>query len=132
MNRSRRDARKKTAAPFVLVLKDSSIAGYYTLSSTAVQLPEPPMAAVRRLPRYPLISVTLPGRLAVARRYQGGGYGRVLLAEGLYRAVRGEIASFAVIVDAEDESVKRFYERGLFAVSRSADEVVPDDGGYGY
>ncbi|MYZ49398.1 DUF1778 domain-containing protein [Propylenella binzhouense] len=32
----------------------------------------------------------------------------------LYRAVRSEIASFAVIVDAKDESAKRFYERESF------------------
>jgi len=34
------DARKNMAAPFVLVLPDYTIAGYYTLSSTSVQLGE--------------------------------------------------------------------------------------------
>ncbi|WP_336741410.1 GNAT family N-acetyltransferase [Aureimonas altamirensis] len=108
------DARKKMAAPFVLVLQDGSIAGYYTLSSTAVRLPELPAATVRKLPRYPLIPATLLGRLAVDRRYQGRGYGRYLLADALYRAMRSEIASFAVIADAKDQSAKRFYERESF------------------
>lgn len=108
------DARKKMAAPFVLVLHDGSVAGYYTLSSTAVRLPELPAAAVRKLPRYPLIPATLLGRLAVDQRFQGKGYGRFLLADALHRAVRSEIASFAVIVDAKDESAKRFYERESF------------------
>ena len=45
------DARKNLAAPFVLVLPDGTIAGYYTLSSTAVQLGELPEKAVRKLPR---------------------------------------------------------------------------------
>jgi GNAT superfamily N-acetyltransferase len=108
------EARKKIAASFVLVLTDGSIAGFYTLSSTAVRLPELPDAVVRKLPRYPLVPATLLGRLAVDRRHQGKGYGRFLLADALFRAVKSEIASFAVIVDAKDESAKRFYERESF------------------
>ncbi|MFC3164868.1 GNAT family N-acetyltransferase [Ciceribacter thiooxidans] len=108
------DARKKLAAPFVLVLTNGAIAGYYTLSSTAVRLPELPSAVVRKLPRYPLIPATLLGRLAVDRRYQGRGYGQFLLADALYRATRSEIASFAVIVDAKDENARRFYEHESF------------------
>ena len=41
------DARKNMAALFALVLRDQSIAGYYTLSSTSVQLGELPEATVR-------------------------------------------------------------------------------------
>jgi len=108
------EARKKVAAPFVLVLADGSIAGFYTLSATAIRLPELPNAVARKLPRYPLIPATLLGRLAVDRRQQGKGYGRFLLADALYRAVRSEIASFAVIVDAKDEAARRFYERESF------------------
>ncbi len=102
------------AAPFVLILRDGSIAGYFTLSSTAVRLPELPEAIVRKLPRYPLVPATLLGRLAIDQRYRGRGYGRFLLADALYRAVRSEIASFAVIVNAKDESAKCFYEREGF------------------
>lgn len=102
------------AAPFVLMLHDGSVAGYYTLASTAVRLPELSAAAVRKLPRYPLIPATLLGRLAIDQRFQGKGYGRFLLADALHRAVRSEIASFAVIVDAKDESARRFYERESF------------------
>ncbi len=69
---------------------------------------------MRKLPRYPLVPGTLLGRLAVDQRHQGKGYGRHLLADALYRAMRSEIASFAVIVDAKDENAKRFYEREGF------------------
>jgi GNAT superfamily N-acetyltransferase len=102
------------AAPFVLVLLDGTIAGYYTLSATSVQLGELPAQTVRKLPRYPLVPATLLGRLAVDRRHQGKGYGRFLLGDALHRAARSEIASFAVIVDAKDESARRFYERESF------------------
>lgn len=108
------DARKNMAAPFVLVLPDGAIGGYYTLSSTAVKLTELPNDVARRLPRYPLVPATLLGRLAVGNRVQGRGYGRFLLADALLRAVRSEIASFAVIVDAKDDAARRFYERESF------------------
>ncbi len=100
------------AAPFVLVLADGAIGGFYTLSSTAVKLAELPAETTRRLPRYPLVPATLLGRLAVDKRHRGKGHGRFLLADALFRAARSEIASFAVIVDApEDEGARRFYER---------------------
>ncbi|HXZ01257.1 MAG TPA: GNAT family N-acetyltransferase [Stellaceae bacterium] len=108
------DARKNMAAPFVLVLPDGTIGGYYTLSATSVKLTEFPGDITRKLPRYPLVPATLLGRLAVDRRHQGKGYGRFLLADALYRAARSEIASFAVIVDAKDDSARRFYERESF------------------
>jgi len=102
------------AAPFVLVLPDGTVAGYYTLSSISVRLEDLPEQTARKLPRYPLVPATLLGRLAVDRGQQGKGYGRFLLADALYRAARSEIASFAVIVDAKDDSACRFYERESF------------------
>jgi len=62
------DARKNMAARFVLVLPDYTIVGYYTLSSTSVQLGELPEQIARKLPRYPLAPAALLGRLAVDRR----------------------------------------------------------------
>ena len=108
------DARKNLAAPFVLVLPDGTVAGYYTLSSASLRLSELPAQTARKLPRYPLVPATLLGRLAVDRRQQGKGYGRFLLADALYRAAQSEIASFAVIVDAKDEDARTFYERESF------------------
>jgi GNAT superfamily N-acetyltransferase len=108
------DARKNMAAPFVLVLPDGVIAGYYTLSATAVRLGDLPNQTTRKLPRYPLVPATLLGRLAVDHRYRGKGYGRFLLADALFRSASSEIASFAVIVDAKDDDARRFYERESF------------------
>jgi GNAT superfamily N-acetyltransferase len=102
------------AASFVLLLEDGSLAGYYTLSSTAVKLPELPETVARKLPRYPLVPATLLGRLAIDRRHRGKGYGRFLLADALYRALRSEIASFAVVVEAKDENARQFYLRESF------------------
>jgi GNAT superfamily N-acetyltransferase len=79
-----------------------------------VNLAELPAQTTRTLPRYPVVPATLLGRLAVDRRYQGRGYGRYLLADALFRSMRSEIASFAVIVDAKDGNARRFYERESF------------------
>lgn len=108
------EARKHIAAPFVLVLADGSVGGYYTLSATSLKLAELPPDVARRLPRYPLVPATLLGRLAVDRKHQGKGYGRFLLADALCRAVRSEISSFAVAVNAKDDAARRFYERESF------------------
>lgn len=59
-------------------------------------------------------TLTTSAWLAVDRRQQGKGYGRFLLADARYRAAQSEIASFALIVDAKDDSARRFYERESF------------------
>jgi len=91
-----------------------AIGGCYTLSATGVKLAAFPAGITRKLPKYPLVPATLLGRLAVDKIHQGRGYGRFLLADALFRAVRSEIASFAIIVDAKDEAARRFYERESF------------------
>jgi GNAT superfamily N-acetyltransferase len=79
-----------------------------------VKLAELPAEIIRGLPRYPLVPATLLGRLAVDQRSRAKGYGRFLLADALRPAVKSEIASFAVVVDAKDEAARRFYERESF------------------
>jgi GNAT superfamily N-acetyltransferase len=87
---------------------------HYTLSATGVKLAELPADVTRKIPKYPFVPATLLGRLAVDKTHQGRGYGRFLLADALLRAVRSEIALFAIIVDAKDEAARRFYERESF------------------
>ena len=108
------DTRKNMAAIFVATTPDGALAGYYSLSATAIALGELPAQTTRRLPRYPLVPATLLGRLAIDRRHQGQGLGRFLLADALFRSYRSEIASFAVVVDAKDDHARGFYERESF------------------
>jgi ribosomal protein S18 acetylase RimI-like enzyme len=53
-------------------------------------------------------------RLAVASGAAGQGLGGAVLANALHRAVRAEIASFAMIVDAKDGSAAAFYRHHGF------------------
>lgn len=103
------DARRRLASPFVMVMPDGAIAGYYTLSSTAIRLHDLPEEVARRLPRYPLVPATLIGRLAIDRRYQGQGWGSFLLLDALNRCTASQIAAFAIIVDAFDDAARAFY-----------------------
>ena len=108
------DARRRVAAPFVAVDASGVVVGFYTLSATSVLLGDLPPGLKKRLPRYPSIPATLLGRLATELSVRGSGLGRFLLADALHRAVRSEIASFAVVVDAKDDSAVAFYERESF------------------
>ena len=45
---------------------------------------------------------------------RGVGLGRLLLVDAITRAVRSEIASFALVLDAKDEAAASFYERESF------------------
>lgn len=85
------------------------IAGYYTLASASVLLADLPDALTKKLPRYPSVPAVRMGRLAVDQAFKGEGLGAALLADALRRAVTAEIAAYALIVDAKDETAARFY-----------------------
>ncbi len=109
------DARKRVAAPFVLLDRSSGVvAGYYTLSQTGINMVELPTEISKKLPKYPVAPATLLGRLAVAKNYQGKGLGEILLMDALHRSLRNEIASMAVVVDAKDNNARSFYEHYQF------------------
>jgi GNAT superfamily N-acetyltransferase len=116
LHQAGQDARRKVAAPFVLVDQSKLVAGYYTLSAYGIRLGELPEGAVRRLPRYPLLPATLLGRLAVSESLRGQGLGRLLLMDALHRSWRStsEVASIGVVAEALDASARAFYLRNDF------------------
>ena len=107
------DLRKRAAVPFVLTDDGKTIAGYYTLSQFAVELDEIPEHVARKLPKYPMVSATLLGRLAISTAYQGQRLGEVLLMDALRRSLElsKQVASAAVVVDAKDDSAVSFYKK---------------------
>lgn len=50
-------------------------AGYYTLSQYAIGSDVIPDDVAEKLPKYPIVSVTLLGRLAVSTEFRGQGLG---------------------------------------------------------
>lgn len=105
------DAKRRVAAPFVLVDANGSILGYYTLSAYGIRLDQLPETTARKLPRYPLLPATLLGRLGISSLHRGQRLGRFLLMDALHRSCKNtsEIASVAVVVEALDEAACAFY-----------------------
>ena len=68
-----------------------------------------PAGTGKKLPRYPTVPAVRMGRLAVDQAFKGQGLGGALLADALDRAARSEIAAFALMVDAKDETAAAFY-----------------------
>ncbi|MCW5590033.1 MAG: GNAT family N-acetyltransferase [Legionellales bacterium] len=109
------DERRSLAVVYVLHDNtDKIIAGYYTLSSTAIELAALPEELSKKLPRYNVIPATLLGRLAIDAKYQGQQLGEVLLMDALdrsYNTSRKNVASYAVVVDAINDNAINFYTK---------------------
>lgn len=124
------DMRRKANAVFVLVPIDNPevIAGYFTLCSYGVAPGSVPEAARKHLPRYPVVSATLLGRLAVHLDFQGRGLGSALLAEALRKAYENAdvVGSCMIVVDAIDERAATFYAaHGFIRLPESMRLVLP-------
>ena len=112
------DARRKVAAPFVMVDSNRNVVGYYTLSSYAVRSSELPPEIARKLPKYPLIPATLLGRFAVSQGHQGQKLGRFLLMDALFRSWKNtaQVASVGVVAEAYNDAGRDFYLRHEFVL----------------
>jgi ribosomal protein S18 acetylase RimI-like enzyme len=108
------DIRRRVAACFVALSDDQRIAGYYTLAATSLLLANLPSSTSKKLPRYPTVPAVRMGRLAVDQAFKGQGLGGALLADALLRSARSEIAAFALVVDAKDETAAAFYRHHGF------------------
>lgn len=123
------DVRRKANAVFVLVETHvpAVVLGYFTLCATGLEQSDVPDEARKYIPRYPLVSGTLLGRLAVATFRQGEGLGGVLLGSALRKArdSAGTVGSSMVVVDALDERAVEFYEaHGLTRLGLSERLVI--------
>ncbi|WP_192256678.1 GNAT family N-acetyltransferase [Mesorhizobium silamurunense] len=113
------DVKRRVSNCFVAVNRDDAIAGYYTLAASSVPIAFLPEDQTKRLPRYPILSAILIGRLAVDARFQGQRIGSALIIDALRRSVQAAPASFALVVDAKDEQAAAFYRSHGFAPFKS-------------
>ena len=113
-----RDVQTGQAAAFVL-LEGAAVVGYFTLASASVSRKDF-SAKLSRAFGYPLVSVTLLGRLAVHRELRGQGVGRALIVRALGKALEASltVGSFAVVVDAKNGRVAELYEELGFTAFR--------------
>lgn len=87
-----------------------AVAGYYTVSMSSIEVSALPSAR-RHLPGQ--VPAALIGRMAVDRRHQQRGLGRLLLVDALRRIAQASehVAAHAIVVDAIDDDAKRFYRQ---------------------
>ena len=124
------DVRRRANGVFVLADKaaPARVLGYYTLCATAAAPGDVPDAARKHIPRYPLVSATLIGRLAVAKDRQGQRLGVLLLADALRRALASAetVGSSMIVVDALDDGAAAFYvAHGFVRLPESLRLVLP-------
>ena len=109
------DARRRASACYVAVQDETNaVAAYYTLAAGSVPLTDLPESLSKRLPRYPSVPVARVGRLAIDQAFQGRKLGAALLADAALRALRSEVAVFALVVDAKDDAAVAFYRHHGF------------------
>jgi GNAT superfamily N-acetyltransferase len=108
--RARNWGKKGLARTYVAVSKgESSIRGYYAISSHQVQFEALPADQAKGLPRID-VPVVLLGKLAVDKTTQGQGLGALLLIDALRRVdgISEQIGIRAVEVDTIDDQARAF------------------------
>jgi ribosomal protein S18 acetylase RimI-like enzyme len=92
--------------------QDNAIAGFYTLSATAIVTTTLPPEVSKKLPRYPTLPAILLGRLARDERWRGQGIGEGLLSSAFRRsiAIGEQLGAIFVVVEAKDTAARIFYE----------------------
>lgn len=124
------DVRRRANGVFVLIdpKQAETVLGYYTLCATALPPGAIPDAARKHIPRYPLVSATLIGRLAIVKSRQGQRLGAVLLADALRRTLASAetVGSSMIVVDALDDDAAAFYAaHGFVRLPESLRLVLP-------
>ncbi|MBF0145675.1 MAG: GNAT family N-acetyltransferase [Magnetococcales bacterium] len=107
------DIRRRIARVFVCTLpKGNNVLGFYTLSAISIDVRCLPENLSCKLPHHP-VPCALIGRLAVDQSAAGNSLGRMMLMDALKRVltVSSELAIHAMVVDAKNDSAKRFYEK---------------------
>ncbi len=111
---AKQDVKRRISRVFVATKPDNpkTVIGYYTLSTLSIELNQLPEKLARKLPKHP-VPAALIGRLAVSNAAQGQGVGKMLLADAIKRTlvVSDQIAIYAMVVDAINDSAKRFYKQ---------------------
>jgi len=112
--RAGQESRKNVTTVYIMSEKETNrIIGYYTLCSCSIELKNISDIIKRKLPRYEALPAALIGRFAVDIHFQGKRMGERLLIDALARSyfLSQQIAIFAVLVEAKNESIRSFYEK---------------------
>lgn len=103
---------RSNASTTYVIANGLEILGYYTLVTGSWIYDDAPVRLAKGLPRFP-IPIVLLARLAVDKRWQGNRIGESLLRDAMLKAAEltSIVGTRALVVDAKDDSARRFYER---------------------
>jgi predicted GNAT family N-acyltransferase len=93
------------------------------LASAQLNLQDIPLEVSKKLPRYDDVPVVRIGRLAVDISFRGKKLGTLMLYDACKRVNDGPAGSFALTVDAKDETAKAFYLHHDF-IEKPSDHLV--------
>jgi GNAT superfamily N-acetyltransferase len=121
-------ARADNLRLFVLICDDGALAGYYGLNAFSIDYRGLPHKYARTRPRHGQIPVAFIAMIGVDKRYQNCGYGGLLLADAVNRAVRisRDIGIAAVMLDVLDCGDPVQVERRKTLYMRYGFEPLPD------
>ena len=104
--------RRGISSVFILTgsARPEYILGYYTLSAAEVDAARLAEADRKKLPRFPVPCFRM-GRLTCRADQRGRGLGKLLVGCAVDRCLkaRQQVAAYALIVDAKDDSSAAFY-----------------------
>lgn len=109
------DVKRRLASVFVITDRTDprKVLAYYTLSSRELYLDQLPPDMTNKAGKYGRVGVTLLGRMAVTEGCKGTGLGSLTLINALERSLlaAGEVASWAVFVEAINPDAAAFYRK---------------------
>jgi len=116
----KRTAKKHQAGDFsrvfVAVKEDSAtVTGYYSINAHAIEGDDLPEALTKHSPRHGVIPAAYISMIAVGQNVQGGGLGRILLADGLKRIMllADQLGLAVVVLDVFDDDGDDAYQRRI-------------------
>ncbi|MDR1177048.1 MAG: GNAT family N-acetyltransferase [Treponema sp.] len=91
--------------------EDNAIVGYYTLSAASLSAAELPFGAGQKYPQRLPVPCWILGRLAIDKKYQGQGLGKMLLLAACDKVLEmsHDAGGYCILVDAINEHAKGFY-----------------------
>jgi GNAT superfamily N-acetyltransferase len=119
LHRYAKNNHKKSIGKTFLLLEEEQTIGFYTVSMASVDFNKLPDKIMAGHPKYP-VPVARIGRLAVDKKYKSKGFGKFLLMDALTRIFDASraVAAYAILVDAKNLDVAKFYERFGFEASK--------------
>ena len=117
------DIKKRVTKAYVLIdTPNLDVLGYYTISSSIINLADIDKDSTKKLPRYPSLPAMLIGRLARHQDYIGKRYGNILLLDSLKKILNlsnNDVGICAVVVDVLDKDALKFYGNFRFQAFQS-------------